>query len=495
LQFKIIKPLCFRLDKARVNNVNVLIVVTNRYSSPIPVMPVGACMVAEAAELAGHRVRVLDLMFEQNPLNTLESELNTSNPDFIGLSVRNIDNNDMQHPVAFFKDLKPLMDTIRSKTPAPVVLGGAAVSVMPEELLRYTVADWAVLGDGEVVFPDLLAALSQGEFSDNIPGIAWLEDGVFRKNTGYVARFSNGCLIPGFHRWIDVHAYLSRLSTIPIQTKLGCHFKCIYCTYRKIEGQDYRLCDPERVVNTIQDLVASGLKNIEFVDNVFNSPYDHALAVCEGLARSRTGARLQSLELNPLFIDDTLLTAMERAGFVGIGITVESASDVVLDGLQKGFTAKDVYDAAQIIKRHHLPCLWIFMLGGPGESEVTVRETLRFAEQCIRPKDVAFFNIGIRIYPGTELEHRAREEGVLAVSPDEMLEPLFYVSPALDLNWLTETMRQTMATHMNYINSNTLGLSFLPAMNRLGYKLGVKSPLWRHTRFIRRGLRALGMDV
>jgi len=135
------------------------------------------------------------------------------------------------------------------------------------------------------------------------------------------------------------------------------------------------------------------------------------------------------------------------------------------------------------------------MLGGPGESEVTVRETLRFAEQCIRPKDVAFFNIGIRIYPGTELEHRAREEGVLAVSPDEMLEPLFYVSPALDLNWLTETMRQTMATHMNYINSNTLGLSFLPAMNRLGYKLGVKSPLWRHTRFIRRGLRALGMDV
>ena len=135
------------------------------------------------------------------------------------------------------------------------------------------------------------------------------------------------------------------------------------------------------------------------------------------------------------------------------------------------------------------------MLGGPGESEVTVKETLRFAEQCIRPKDVAFFNIGIRIYPGTELEHRAREEGVLSSPPSEMLEPLFYVSPALDLNWLTETMRQTMAAHMNYINSNTIGLSFLPAMNRFGYRLGVKSPLWRHTRYIRRGLRTLGMDV
>ncbi|HHT9147235.1 MAG TPA: B12-binding domain-containing radical SAM protein, partial [Candidatus Wunengus sp. YC61] len=382
---------------------NILIVATNHYSSPVPVMPVGACMVAEAAERAGHKVRVLDLMFEQNPLNTLESELNTSNPDFIGLSVRNIDNNDMQNPVSFFKDLKPLMDTIRSKTPAPVVLGGAAVSVMPEELLRYTGANWAVLGDGEVVFSKLLSALSQGVLPGKLPGIAWIADNVFTKNTSSVDRFSNGCLAPNFHRWINVHAYLSRLSTVPIQTKLGCHFKCIYCTYRKIEGQDYRLCDPESVIDAIKNLVATGLRDIEFVDNVFNSPYDHALAVCEGLARSRPGARLQSLELNPLFIDDTLLTAMERAGFVGIGITVESASDIVLDGLQKGFTAKDVYHAAQIIKQHHLPCLWIFMLGGPGESEVTVKETLRFAEQYIRPKDVAFFNIGIRIYPGTEL--------------------------------------------------------------------------------------------
>src|SRR3989339_1356648 len=282
---------------------NILIIITNHYSSPVPVMPVGACLVGEAAELAGHSVRVLDLMFEQNPLNTLELELNKSNPDFIGLSVRNIDNNDMQNPVSFFKDLKPLMDTIRRKTPAPVVLGGAAVSVMPEELLRYTGANWAVLGDGEVVFSKLLSALSQGEVSDNIPGIAWLEDGVFRKNTGNVDRFSNGCLTPDFHRWIHVPAYLSRLSTVPIQTKLGGHFKCIYCTYRKIQGHDYRLRNPEGVIDAIQNLAAAGLHDIEFVDNVFNSPYEHALAICEGLASSQSGARLQCLELNPLFID------------------------------------------------------------------------------------------------------------------------------------------------------------------------------------------------
>lgn len=474
---------------------NILIVVTNRYCGPVPVMPIGACLVAEAAERAGHKVRVLDLMFEENPLHALESELGIINPDIVGLSIRNIDNNDMQNPASFFQDLIPLVQTIRSKTRSVIVLGGAAVAVMPEELLRYTGADWAILGDGEVVFPKLADSLSKSELPCQLPGVAWIDDSVFRKNTGYVARFSDGCLVPGFDRWIDVHAYRSRLSTVPIQTKLGCHFKCVYCTYRKIEGYEYRFCDPAIVVDTIMGLADKGLRDIEFVDNVFNSPYDHALAICNGLARARPDVRLQSLELNPLFIDDELLTVMEKAGFVGIGITVESASGVVLGGLQKGFTVEHVHNAARVVQRHKIPCLWIFMLGGPCETQDTVQETLHFAEQFIRPKDVVFFNVGIRIYPGTELEQRARKEGVLTLTAEKMLDPVFYLSPDLDLDWLTDTIHSALSTHLNYIDSNTIGLSFLPTLNRLGYRIGVKSPLWRHTRFIRRGLRLFGMDV
>lgn len=474
---------------------NVLIVVTNRYRGPVPVIPLGACLVAEAVKKAGHRVRVLDLMFEHDPLHTVERELKKMVPDVVGLSVRNIDNNDMQQPVAFFKDLIPLVKALRSRTDVPIVLGGAAVGVMPEELLRYTGAEWAILGDGEVVFPQLLEAISKGGKVHEIPGMAWLENDVFDKNSGYTARFSGGCPVPDFYQWINVRAYLSRLSTVPIQTKLGCHFKCVYCTYRKIEGHDYRLCNPEMVVDAIRYLTSRGLWDIEFVDNVFNAPYDHALAVCEGIARARLNVRLQSLELNPYFLDDSLLTAMEHAGFVGIGITVESASDAVLKGLNKGFTAQDVYNAARVVQRHTLPCLWIFMLGGPGETEETIQETLRFAEQFIRKKDVAFFNIGIRVYPGTELEQIARREGVLTLTPAEMLEPVFYISPALDLNWVTNTMHNVLIKHMNYISSNTISLPFLPVLNRIGYKLGIRPPLWKYTRSIRRGLRFIGMDV
>ncbi len=474
---------------------NILLIITNQYRGPIPVIPLGPCLVAESCERTGHQVQILDFMFERDPLHTLNSVIDKSKPDIVGISLRNIDNNDMLHPVTFYKELTLLMEGVRRKTDAAIILGGAAVGVMPEALLRFTGADWAVLGDGEIVFPEVLEALSTGRMPKDIPGVAWIEDTGFRINTGFGDRFSGNSLVPDFHRWIDLSAYLSRLSTVPIQTKLGCHFKCIYCTYRKIEGEDYRLCDPQSIAAEIADLAKMGMRDLEFVDNVFNSPYDHAMAICHAVAKDRTKARLQTVELNPLFVDDELIGAMERAGFVGIGITVESVADPVLDRLRKGYTSREVYKASEVINRHNIPCLWIFMLGVPGETEETVQETLRFAEECISQRDVALFMTGVRIYPGTELENIARTEGVLTLSTHEMLEPVFYLSPALNLEWLLEKVHYSMARRMNFMSPNAIGLPFLPVISLLGYWMGVKPPLWKYTRYIRTGLRCLGKDL
>lgn len=473
----------------------ILIISTNRNQFPVPVMPIGACMVADAAQKNGHDVRLLDMMFERKPLSALRSELAEWRPEVIGLSVRNIDNNDMHSPSFFLRELVPLVNMIRSISKAVVVLGGAAVSVMPEELLRYTGADMAVLGDGETVFPLLLEKLSSGKPFRELSGVARIEDGLFYFSPSSPSENSCPCASPDFSRWINIRKYLSRLSTVPLQTKLGCHFKCIYCTYRKIEGSRYRLVNPDEVADTVKALVLRKLRHIEFVDNVFNAPYDHAVSICEKLAETRSGASLTSLELNPLFIDDELITAMEKAGFLGIGITVESASDRVLEGLKKGFAAEHVHKAAGVIRSHKLPCVWIFMMGGPNETEETVRETLRFAENSIRPQDVAFFGTGIRIYPGTELEAVAREEGLLSLSPDKMLEPVFYFSPMVEYGWVRKQIKTSMSGHMNFIDSDSLSLPILPAIHRLGYRLGLRSPIWKHTRFIRRALRMTGMDV
>ncbi len=473
----------------------VIIISTNRHRHPMPVMPLGACIVAEAAQAAGHRVKLLDSMFCDNPVGVLKTELRATKPDIVGLSIRNIDNNDMQNPVEFFSDLIPLVDIIRKNSQAPIVPGGSAIAVMPEELLRYTKTTWAVLGDGEVVFPRLLDAFITGDDPNLIPGIASLEDNVFRKNLPIASRSLADDIFPDFHHWLDVDTYLSYLSTIPVQSKRGCPYKCIYCTYSISEGNNYRLCTPESVVEAIKKLALAGIRDIEFVDNVFNSPYEHAIAICEGLAKARLNVRLHSLELNPRFVDDDLLTVMQKAGFTDIGITVESAADVVLERLGKGYVAEDAHKAAQSVKRHNLPFLWIFMLGAPGETEATVKETFCFAKHYIRPKDIAFFNMGIRVYPNTKLEQLARREGVLAAASKEMLWPVFYFSPTLDLKWLVKELHDAMDIHLNDVGPDSISLGFLPLINRFGYSLGLKPHLWRYTPFIRRGLKLLGVNT
>jgi radical SAM superfamily enzyme YgiQ (UPF0313 family) len=473
---------------------NILVISTNRSASPVPVVPNGACVVAEAVERAGHSVKVLDLMFEQNPARGIETELERREYDVIGLSVRNIDNNDMQTPVFFIKDLPPLIDTVRKCTDAPVVLGGASLAVMPEEILRTTGATCAVIGDGEVTFPRLLERMARRDPYEDLPGVAVLEGGKCRANPP-ASLPPDACAAPDYGRWLNMEAYRSHLSTVPLQSKLGCLFQCVYCTYRKIEGSAYRLFEPESVAEATLRLAATGLQDIEFVDNVFNAPYSHALSVCEALTRARPDARFQSVELNPAHFDHELLAAMERAGFVGMGITVESASDQVLCGLRKGFTARKVYRAAEVVRSHRLPCVWIFMLGGPGETHETIRETLRFAEKYIRPQDAAFFNIGIRVYPGTELEAIARKQGVLALTPGEMLSPVFYVSPEVDAAWIRQQVKDSLNNHMNFMSGESFRFPYLPLIHRIGYRLGFRTPLWRYTRNIRRGLRFIGMDV
>ncbi len=474
---------------------DVLIICTNRNHLPAPVIPYGACMVAEATARAGHRVRMLDLMFHRHPVAAVETALEDFSPGVVGLSIRNLDNNDLQDPVEFVTELTEIAGAVRCVSDAPLVLGGPAVGVMPEALLRRTGADAAVLGDGESTFPVLLRALRNGGGLAGVPRVAWLDGGSYRISADEPCELVNASILPQFWRWLDQKAYLRALATIPIQSKRGCPFGCIYCTYGISEGRSYRLFPPGEVAAAVQRLAALGYQDLEFVDNVFNSPYDHAMAICDRLASRRHGARLQTVELNPAFVDGSLLQAMAKAGFVGVGVTAESVSDRVLAGLGKSYGASEVENAAAAVRGSSLPCFWLFLLGGPGETPQTVAETLRFARRILRPGDVAYFNVGIRIYPGTELERLARSQGVLTLSAREMLAPVFYFSPELDLSWTMDQVRRAAAENLNLLHSASLSHPWLPVVNRLVRRFRLRQPLWRHTRRIRRVVRLLGRDI
>ncbi|MBM4031691.1 MAG: hypothetical protein FJ291_07880 [Planctomycetes bacterium] len=169
-----------------------------------------------------------------------------------------------------------------------------------------------------------------------------------------------------------------------------------------------------------------------------------------------------------------------------VAVTAESAADATLAGLRKGYDAATVRRVAGVVARHRIPCMWIFLLGGPGETRATVRETLGFARTAVRPTDVAFFNFGLRIYPGAGIEAIARQEGLLSLPPADMLKPVFYFSPELDIEWLRAEFARAAASQPNLLGPTALRVPFLPAAYRILYRLGVRPPMWRFTRHARR---------
>ncbi len=470
----------------------VLIISTNRNIYPEPVMPAGACAVAEAAQRYGHDVKLLDLMFERDPARAVRRTVKRYRPEATGVSIRNIDNNDISRPAAFYKELKAVTGAIRETSGAPLIIGGAALSVMPRELLAETGADLAILADGERTFPAALEAIATGKRPFALKGTARMENGLFVSVPAMLR--PSVTIPPAYERWLDTRRYLQMLSTAPVLTKIGCHFKCVYCTYRKLDGErPYELMGPAEAAGHVERLSRTGFRDIEFVDNVFNSPPGHAISICAEVIKRKIKARLHTIEINPLFVSRELVRAMEKAGFAGVGITAESASDKVLSALEKGFGAEHVIKAAQVLRKSSLPCLWIFMLGGPGETNETAAETIRFAKKNLKPQDAAFFNVGVRIYPGTGIEKIARAEGLLSITPGEMLSPVFYLSPHIHFERLFRQLEEEIAQNMNFIDIRSMQSNRLPWIRRAFALLGARPPLWRHTAIIRRWLSALGI--
>ena len=266
----------------------ILLVSTNRNTLPMPVMPIGACIIAHALERSGHTVHLLDLMFTRDATAEVESAVKGFQPDVVGISVRNIDNNDMRNTVFYLDTLRNIVNALRTGTDAPIFLGGAAMGVMPEEILRLVDVSGCVIGDGETIFPLLVERISQGGSFRDLPGVAYIENGTFRRNPPAAIGFSAECPAPDYHRWLNTTAYRSHLATVPIQTKTGCQFQCVYCTYPRIEGCTYRLKEPGSVADAVARIAATGLRDIEIVDSVFNAPLEHAMNVCAALDGSDT---------------------------------------------------------------------------------------------------------------------------------------------------------------------------------------------------------------
>jgi len=480
-------------EQAKRGGARVLLVSTNRERQPYPVVPNGLACVASALDAAGHRVRFLDLCFASDPVASARRAAAEFKPDVIGVSVRNIDNSDAIALRHYTPEARSVLHALRQAAPgAKVIAGGAAFGVAPEALFRDLGVDYAVAGDGERASVALVDALSSGAPIEALPGLV-------RDRSGTVAFTPPGedadldsLARPSLHRWIDLARYQRHGATIPIQTKRGCVYKCVYCTYRNVEGWGYRTRDPELVADEIEELkIKAGVHHFDFVDSTFNSPPGHAIQVCEAITRRRLGVQLDTTNFTPATASAELLGAMKTAGFRSLGITAESASDPVLEKLEKGFDAAKVREVAERVEKFGIRTLWIFLVGGPGETAETVEETLAFAAWRLRRGDAVYLTVGLRIYPGTTLHRIAIAEGVVPAG-STLLDPTFYFSSAIQFGSTVARLKKFAADHPRFMFSADSRSVVLPYLTRAASILRLPRPHWQYMGLFQRVARAIG---
>ncbi|MDQ7782205.1 MAG: radical SAM protein, partial [Desulfomonilaceae bacterium] len=425
----------------------VLLINSNLRDDLFAAPPIGLCYVAGATEAAGHEVQVLDLCFKRHVFKELDAKIGEFSPHVVGVSIRNLDNANMLYPVSYLPEARRVLDRVRQTTTAPIVVGGSAAGLSPAGILNLLGADFVVVSDGEKTFVDLLECIGKGETPENIPGVAMMLDGRFHTRSPRLGDFSGPS--PDLGKWIDLRPYQNVGSSFGIQTKRGCRQRCIYCTYNQVlEGNRLRLRSPLDVVDEIEEALRKhNPESFEFVDSVFNDPQDYCTEILEEIVRRPWRARFTAMGVNPKGLDHGFLELMKRAGFTSLMITPESASPTMLENYRKGFTIDDVIHAAEAVNRSRFMSMWFFLVGGPGETNETLRESLDFTLKYLKQDRGPFFKLinyflGIRVYPRTRLWEIASGEG-LVCDQDDALDPVWYLSSDLDLE---QAMRQMITT-------------------------------------------------
>jgi len=432
-----------------------LLLSTNRVVTPFPVYPLGVAHLMGALEEAGHRARHYDLL-AQGGLNALAEVLQDQDFGLIGLSIRNLDTVDSTAPDAFMEGVIETVEFIRLYSKAPLVLGGPAFSIMPETIMELLKGDYGVVGEGEEMLPWLAGELAAG-----------------RKPAEKILRSK-----PGGAKWRKVvydqtiaDHYLAWGGMLNIQTKRGCPYRCSYCSYPVLEGKTYRCREPEEVAAEVMRVGKEyGAKCIFFTDSVFNDVRGHYLEVAEALVRAGNKTPWCGY-FRPQNLTADGLALLKRSGLSAMELGTDASSDTTLAGLRKDFNFEEVIRVNELAADQEVPCAHFVIFGGPDETRKTLTEGLANIEKL--RNTVVFAFTGIRVLPGTGMQQRAIDDGVMTAD-QPLLEPFFYFSPHIKEEELDAALKEAWRGRFDRIYPSSELQERVTHLHRKGHV----GPMW-----------------
>ncbi|HEU0054294.1 MAG TPA: radical SAM protein, partial [Longimicrobium sp.] len=278
----------------------------------------------------------------------------------------------------------PLTKAVRARFPeVQIVWGGNFPSLYPTPVLNAPYVDWAIRGQGEHAFRELLEVLDGDRDAKTVAGLMYrLEDGTHRSNLERPWVGPDELPDPPYHR-IDVGDYLhptflGRRSGV-YQASIGCPYGCKFCGVISVFGSREKQGRPERTVSHLAWLAKHhGMDSVHFYDNNFFLKEDHAREFAERMIplglRWWCEARVDLM----LRLSDDTWRLLKKSGLTMIFFGAESGSDEVLKKMNKTLTTAQTLEVAARTKAHGIIPEFSFVFGGPEDPESEIDATLSF---------------------------------------------------------------------------------------------------------------------
>jgi len=315
----------------------------------------------------------------------------------------------------------------------PIVIGGQMVSPTPEFAVEITGADYGVIGEGEIIFHDLVTSLRQKRDTGNIRGLA-IRDGKEVRLTGqgdYIKDMSQLPPIPydlfPSEKWLNIGKFYARYGVphwryndrvVSIHGGRGCPYNCNFC-YHHSKPRYRPITDMMTEANELIDRYDANM--LYFGDDLVLANPNRAAELTEAIAQlDRPIEYSVSCRFDILSrMDDALLREMKRTGCRIMGLGIESGSQRILDIMNKRITVEQIKDGLRRLKNVGILPTVSIMVGQLSETEEDVNKSMSLLLETVRnDKRIQYAFTITTPFPGSDLYDAAFKKGILKKHSD-----------------------------------------------------------------------------
>lgn len=258
----------------------------------------------------------------------------------------------------------------------PICLGGPYVTTIREEIFEETPADFAIYGEGEITFSELIDHLKNGKKLSEIDGL------MFRTGNGETIcnpprekiSLLDALPIPAY----DIFP-MDRYPLHRMVTSRGCPYACSWCNSSSLWDQSFRQRSTRGIVEEIEFLLKTyGKKIFVFGDNNFNVDQGWVEEFCDLLMQKEIKI-LWSVSLRADNLTQSLANKMKEAGCYNAAIGIESANNGILGSMHKSTSIDALNSGIGMLKKAGIEVMAQYVIGSPNDTLETVTESIEFA--------------------------------------------------------------------------------------------------------------------